>query len=545
MSQSHLFVIHGDLTHVHADGYLIPADWRLEIGPPWRGVLGALPEPGYRELPAVKPQRIKWGVLERPAHAVAPDSRQQDPALVLVADIASTSRDISRLTNGLKVALGIAADHWGAQGDTRRERPLLAMPLIGCGRGGFQGIQGAVVESLLTVLDAQVPGLPYDVVLVCYDRAQYAAVQSTRARLNLCLPQLPSTFEDPADGLAGHAAHGSLGVLFGAGVSMPLGLPSWKSLLSRLAQGTTVESLGDLSGLDPMDAASLVLSGMTAGPEAPGGGQEEFKRRLRESVTISRHSLAHGLLASLRPAVAVTTNYDRGYELALKHVLGEAPAVMPWDPPTGAGAARVVKLHGDVDRGSIVLSREDFVILHATRRPLTALLQEQMLAQHVLAIGTTMSDSTLMSAVAEASTLLRSIGKDRPLGTLVMTESDPPRAELLKDSMHVLLADEPPMPAEQRLEPRAAARITDLLLDAVALRSMREHNYLADPQFQDLITTDPGLVEIAERARALRAAIDQYGETDHARWRQIRQALDGLGATDTAAPPANVPGPGR
>jgi hypothetical protein len=544
MSRSHLFVIHGDLTHVHADGYLIPADWRLEIGLPWRGVLGDLPEPGYRELPAVEPQRIKWGVLERPAPAVASDGTQRDPSLLLVADIASTTRDISRPINGLKVALGIAADHWGAHGVTRRDRPLLAMPLIGCGRGGFQGIQGAVVESLLTALDAQVPGLPFDVVLVCYDRAQYAAVQSTRTRQRLCLPHLPSTFEKPADALAEHAAHGSLGVLFGAGVSMPLGLPSWKTLLSRLAQGTTVEGLGDLSGLDPMDAASLVLSGMTAGPE-PGAGQEEFKRRLSESVTISRHSLAHGLLASLRPAVAVTTNYDRGYELALKHVLGDAPAVMPWDPPTGAGAARVVKLHGDVERGSIVLSREDFVILHATRRPLTALLQEQMLAQHVLAIGTTMSDSTLMSAVAEASTLLRSIGEDRPLGTLVMTQRDPPRAELLKASMHVLLADEPPPPTEQRLEPRAAARITDLLLDAVALRSMREHNYLADPQFQDLITTDPRLVEIAERARALRAAIDQFGQADQTRWGQIRQALDGLGATSTSALPANGPETGR
>ena len=33
---------------------------------------------------------------------------------------------------------------------------------------------------------------------VCYDRAQYAAVQSTRTSQKLCLPQLPSTFEEPA-----------------------------------------------------------------------------------------------------------------------------------------------------------------------------------------------------------------------------------------------------------------------------------------------------------------------------------------------------------
>ena len=146
-----------------------------------------------------------------------------------------------------------------------------------------------------------------------------------------------------------------------------------------------------------------------------------------------------------------------------------------------------------------------------------------------------MSDSTLMSAVAEASTLLRSIDRDRPLGTLVMTQSDPPRAELLKASMHVLFADEPPAPTDQRLRPQAAARITDMLLDAIALRSMRELNYLADPQFQDLIKMDARLLMIAERARQLRGAIDQIGQADQAPWVQICQALDGLGATSTSA----------
>ena len=287
-----------------------------------------------------------------------------------------------------------------------------------------------------------------------------------------------------------------------------------------------------------MDAASLVLSAM---PKARGSGtaEKQFRDRLSRCVQVSQYSLAHGLLASLRPTVAVTTNYDRGYELALSHVLGPpGPAVMPWGHPEGAAAPRVLKLHGDVEFGSVVLSRKDFVVMHATRRPLTALLQEQMLAHHLLAVGTSMSDSTLVSAIAEASTLLRSIRtKKRTLGTLVMTQHDPARAKLLRESMDVLVADEPPTEGGESLTAPAAARISDMLLDAVGLMSMRELNYLADPKFLDLIKDKPGrLVTVADRARDLRNAVEATGQIGQPRWAQILAALEGLGAGKPDSP---------
>lgn len=533
MNRSHLFVIHGDLNHVHADGYLIPADCQLAIEPRWQTLLAGLPAPRLQQPTGSHRRGIKLGVLERPRPG-AESTDEPDEVLLLVSDVASVTEDLARLTRSLELALDAAAGHWEHNASTaRRERPLLAMPLIGCGGGGFHRVQGAVVAALLRTLDTRLPGLSFDVALICFERAQYAAVQSTRADAELCLPDLPGDFNEQAAALAKHAGDGTLGVLFGAGVSMPLGLPDWQTLLTRLAQGTATEDLGDLSRLDPMDAASLVLDGLRPGPGTP-GAQEEFKRRLGLCVNTPRHSLTHGLLASLRPAVAVTTNYDRGYELALQHVLGSPPAVLPWDPPVG-GTARIVKLHGDVEHGSVVLTRDDFVVLHATRRPLTALLQEQMLAQHVLAIGTSMSDSTLVSAIAEAAALLRSINRKRPLGTLVMTQHDPARAHLLKDSLDVIPADRPPQPGVPRLQAPAAARVSDLLLDAIALRSMRELSYLADSKFEDLLKKNPTLLAVADLARQLRAAIDATDDAGHPRWLQARQALDALGATGQAS----------
>lgn len=530
MSRSHTFVIHGDISKIHADGYVIPADSRLIFEERWQGILGGQPQPRYHLPRAGDPRRITWGVVTEPAPGRSADDPHPDHRLMLVTDIASGSESLAQMTSGLELALDEAAAHWHEGHDSRRSRPLLAMPLIGSGRGGFRGVQGRVVKALLETLDERVPGLPFDVVLVCFTRAQYSAVQSTRASARLCLPALPPTLDRAAVTLADFAATESLGVLFGAGVSIPLGLPDWSALLRALASGTTFEDLGDLSGLDPMDAASLLLSAM---PE-PGDGGDAFKDRLSRSVGLTRHSLAHGLLASLRPTVAVTTNYDRGYELALTHVIGDGgPAIMPWHPPLGAAAPRVLKLHGDVEEGSIVLRREDFLVMHATRRPLTALLQEQMLAHHVLAIGTSMSDSTLVSAIAEASTLLREIETDRSLGTLVMTRRNPARAALLGESMTVLSADEPATPGGPRLEPAAAARVTDMLLDAVAVRSMREISFLADPQFADLVKDDASLVAVAESARALREAIDATGGKGNPQWVQVLAALDGLGATGT------------
>ncbi|MGV1005785.1 MAG: SIR2 family NAD-dependent protein deacylase [Candidatus Nanopelagicales bacterium] len=520
--QSQLYVVHGNLAHIHADGYLIPADARLEIGRSWLEVLDD------RHAPAVGDTQA--GVRNPKVRAFLEGSR-----LILVTDTSSETQDTQWLIAGMRAALQAAGEVWTGDapvwGADRppRERPLLAMPLIGCGRGGFRGQQGRVVLEVLTALDALLPSLPFDLVLVCWTRAQYAAVNRTRTTRGLCEAELPAAMRAEVSALARRAAQGGLALLFGAGVSIPIGVPSWKALLGGLSHGL---GLAGVSDLDPVDAATLIRSKL---------GEAEFREGLASAVKIRRHSLSHALLASLRPTVAITTNYDQGYELAISHVIREpSTAVLPWNWPESPAAPRLLKLHGDIELGSVVLSREDFVTMNATRRPLTALLQEQMLSGHVLAVGTSMSDATLMQAVSEAATLLRSVRQpdtiSRVLGTLVMTESHPARAELLRNDLKVIFADTPPAAdgagegaGESKLEAGAAARISDLFLDRIAMSAGGELPYVADSAFSDLVPGD--LEEVAVQARKLRTALDAVGVESDPGWRQLLAALDGVGAT--------------
>lgn len=49
----------------------------------------------------------------------------------------------------------------------------------------------------------------------------------------------------------------------------------------------------------------------------------------------------------MRPTVAVTTNYDQGYEMALAPLIGNTkPAVMPWKRPSGPAAPGSQNPHG-------------------------------------------------------------------------------------------------------------------------------------------------------------------------------------------------------
>lgn len=515
---SALFVLHGDLVRLSADGYLIPSDCWLEVGQRWQSLLGGEPPKEPTWLQPLKPssERIRPG-------------RSTDGRLLLVAGIATTDGDQSHAIAGLEAALEEAAAQWaGGTGGKHRDRPLLAMPLIGTGRGGMKDRRGAIVAKVIKALDARLPTLSFDVALVAYSRADYAAIQHARRTSGAGVAVLPDPLGSRVENLAGKARAGGLAVLFGAGVSMPLGLPSWRGLLDSLGEGLDLQGLADL---DPTDAAALLA-------ERRGS---DFVPKLQDLLALRRHSLAHGLLASLRPVVAVTTNYDRGYELAMAQVVGaDGVSVLPWEPPARVTAPRVLKLHGDVEHGSIVLTRDEFVQMHATRRPLTGLLQEQLLAGHVLAIGTTMSDSTLTLAVAEAVALTRSVRRPQSsLGTVVLTEDHPGRRALLAGPFDVVAADEGLAGAGMDEQGRllAAARRVDLMLDRIAMEASTDTSYLADPAYADLIADGSGWRYIAKRARELRRVIEEHAPADPT-WDALRVALDGVGAT--AATPGSA-----
>ena len=120
----------------------------------------------------------------------------------------------------------------------RRERHFLALPVIGTGGGGAKGMTGEVVEKLFDVLNESTRKV--DCVLVAADEATYAHAQTVRTFIN---SQIKRSSTQPKD-LAELGASGQLSLFFGAGTSIPSGLPDWEGLLNAMrlqlaSSGTT------------------------------------------------------------------------------------------------------------------------------------------------------------------------------------------------------------------------------------------------------------------------------------------------------------------
>ncbi len=433
-----LFVIRGDLSKIDADGCLISSDHRLKVGKRWSEVIRSERTAGSDQPPrsGVAPDDLRV-TFDESAGARPGDRRK---ALILVTNVAINSAGgPQQAVRGMRAALEEAQERWNQEPpETLRARPLLAMPVVGVGRGGMAHKRGAVIKEVLEKLSDRLPDLCFDVVLVCRRGSDNAAVQHVRRASGLPGNSGPVGEQGThTDRVAEHARARSLSLLFGAGagagvsVSVSLGLPLWSQMLKDLATSAS-EPLDGLDGLDAMDAASLLFRDADA---------EKIREALKTMVTVNRLSLTHGLMGSLRPTVAVTTNYYRGYEIAMKGAYGVTPTVLPWSEPAQPGQPRLLKLHGDVGKKSIVLTREESVEMHAVRRPLTGLLQEQLLSGHVLVLGTSMSDATLAQAVSEARALREHVKNSRGtsetpgwvtqrMGTFVMHSSHPARQAL-------------------------------------------------------------------------------------------------------------------
>jgi hypothetical protein len=484
-------VVHGDLTALDCDVAVVPTDALVRVEDSWQGLVtqdearAGIP-PGWRGGPG--------------ARGVGIGRRDDDGPMRVLLEVATRgSRPVGWYLDGVREALA-AATGSACRPATRRRRPLVGLPLVGTGLGGSAGRRGDLIPPLLDLLHEHVGTCDVDVALVTFDRSDYAAVQAARADLP-GTERLPDELEEHARRLAELAAGGDLVPFLGAGVSAAAGLPAWWELLERVADaGDLLAGAGpeDLHGLGPLDAAELLRTALGA--------------RAVEAVTAQldarRHSLVHGLLASLRPARAVTTNYDRLFELACERPLASSGglAVLPWDA-LDPGRPWLAKLHGDVRHpDSIVLSRGDLIGYDLTRRPLSSLLQGQMLTGHLLFVGSSMTDDAVVRLAWEVRELQRAWGAaPRVVGTVLGLREEPLRARLWQDVLaFVPLRAGRDITAEgdspERRDPEGTL---PAFLDRLAQLASRERSYLLDPRYAALV---------APPLRPLRDALARLGE---------------------------------
>lgn len=481
---SHAFVVRGRIGELSCDAVLIPTDADFVIESWWSTALGD-------HYPAARPSGWKKGSVH--LHG--------DGSFVFV-DVAS-HQDPSWLGGRVRMAIDLVAARVPAP-QQGRQRPLLAMPMVGIGRGGHDANIGEVIAAVLDAIAAASEAV--DVVLVIPDASVYSAVQSRRART---APSIKHS--ENAERLGELARTGRLAVVFGAGLSVGSGLPSWHGLLETLSAGLKLPAeFDDLDDLDKAELLQLLIEDENKGPS--------LGERIAAALPpTAKPSLSHALLASLGAREFVTTNYDDLFERALDAAGSKHKVVLPQSTPQH-DAPWLLKLHGDLEvPESLVLTRGSFVGFDAQARPAGAVLQSLLLTRHVLFVGVSMTDSNLLRLVHEVTAFVqRTNGRQDRFGTLVNLEPAAAKRRLWERDLHWL-----DMPGSGVSE---GARNAAIFLDAVAMHASNDTSWLLDPRFAGLLS-----VEEQRAALALRDLLGGTRDLGGA-WAPVHAALERLGA---------------
>ncbi len=517
----HVFVVRGRIENLDHDATILPTDSVFSIEKQWAAALGASAElagssawkPTARALrPAAWSER-GWGRTLEGADEV-PLLRPTwfldavrygddgDHSLALVVD---------RLSATL-AAVAAAAVEPGS----RRPRPLVAVPTLGVGGGGFGHMRGQVIDRLLRACEEAVATLTIDVVIVAANPSDHAAFEARRrASASTHQVHLGKDLTDAAEALADRVTDGSLALFLGAGVSMSAGLPSWDELIRGLSTTAGV----DLKGItSPLDQAELL--------------RRKLGDRLGKEVAASvldrqRYGLNHALLAALDCQEVVTTNYDGLYERAVADAGRGVIPVLPFDRVLPR-SPWLLKMHGDASHPeTIVLSRSDFVGYDARSRPMGAVVQALLMTKHVLVVGSSMTDDNFLRLAHEVVSF-KSSGKAKgyladdqdALGTVV-TLVEKPAGRLIWEGRFDYVAA-----SRYKKESGASARHLAIFLDALSMHATPSA-HLADPRYAALLPDDEAR-GIAQAARDLKRRVDS--STTREDWRGLSDALGALGA---------------
>lgn len=374
--KGHVFVVHGKVNQVLHDAVVVPTDEFLTVEPHWRDLIET------EQPPRPTTWAKGWG-------------RHRDTRcwLVDVTDLYGVYDTVLDRLEGAVEDIARSEDLGDPRG--RRALPLVAVPVLGIGKGGYDGQQGRVLTSLIARLTDLASTHQLDIALVAANSSVYHAAQNLRRKLDPPLPE----FEARAKALGKRAKHGELALFLGAGISIPAGLPSWEDLIKDLAEEARLPH-ADLTELTPIDQAELIEHRA----EAEAGSQRRV--RFQQSVAkrtskAAQPALLHALIAGLDIRQAATTNYDTLYEQAMEAAGHPVAAILPW--ASGSGADRwVLKLHGDREHPEqIVLTRRHMVRYDAANRPSAALLQSLFLTHHLLVIGASMTDDNVIRLAHE------------------------------------------------------------------------------------------------------------------------------------------------
>jgi len=183
-------------------------------------------------------------------------------------------------------------------------------------------------------------------------------------------------------------------IFVGAGVSMAAGYPSWKGLLHDIGQELGLDS-GDVS-----DLAALAQWHIRAS-----AGATRIRQIIRDEIGAEKPIPATvEVIARLPMRHIWTTNYDKLIERAFSAIgrpldIISASSDIALKPK--AGAVRLYKMHGTVDRlNDVVISTDDYELFRSKRGAFLPLLHAHLSSLSLLFIGLSLTDPNVRHVLA-------------------------------------------------------------------------------------------------------------------------------------------------
>lgn len=513
----HLFIVRGDLTRLDCDAWLMPTSFKLELERYW-----LQPEPpGFRS--AIRRMRANrpegWGSGEQRVIKVPTwwENGRSRPWLVNVMGCGA-HEELETVVRSFVEA--VTAEKPVPRNG--RERLLLALPVIGTGKGGGARVKGAIVAALVRSLLQLVGHYGVDLVLVTHTAPALAAAQKARKKWGGGWPDLTPQMLKKARSIAELGREQGLALFLGAGVSVSAGLPSWNDLLQRLAGdiGISATEQDEFRSLDVLDRGSILDRRFRAvGKDLRQAIAEIFSRTWD-------HSLLHSYLACLPSSEAITQNYDRLFEAAAEGA-GSPAAVLPYTP--GMAEQRwLLKMHGCVSRpDDIVIQREDYLRYTERRAALTGIVQALLLTRYMLFVGFSLRDGNFHRAVDDVRRAL--VGQARPhgLGTALFLGPSPLTAELWQSELDILHFRAPGEPTDGPVAP--PARRLEVFMDCLLAHCGSNTDHLLDPTFAHLLSK--GEQELKEALSAMLSTLPVRSRQVEA-WSKVEEMLRSLGWSD-------------
>jgi SIR2-like domain len=224
-------------------------------------------------------------------------------------------------------------------------------------------------------------------------------------------------------------------ILFaGAGVSMTVGLPSWRTLIEHIAQELDI----DISEFNDSDINYLTLAEFYRLRQGSIGPLRSWMDR---NWTIDEEKLkasrVHEMICRLDFPIIYTTNFDRNLETAFDlHGKDYVKIVNAKDVArVREGVPQIVKYHGDFDDdGSIVIAETDYLDRLSFESPLDIKFRSDALGKTILFIGYSMTDLNIRFLLHRLWKTWEGSGyeRDRPPSYVFMLRQNPVEEAVLE-----------------------------------------------------------------------------------------------------------------